>query len=182
MLHEKKDYVPIIFDEYLSLIWGSSLRKCYEKYGNHYFSLDAWYASVCTRDKHSQKQFQNQHPESRYRRRISNHPDQTLSTNVNLAPQLFASFPSEDSGLEPMSYFGFLPTFDVEYRFYYNRQKRIDKGHKIYNNSGPYLAPHLKYSTNPIEVSGTYPANSFNAQFETGGMIGYQKHSSPTFS
>jgi len=102
-------------------------------------------------------------------------PSQTLSVNFNLMPQLSANFPNPNSGIERTFYFGFLPTFDVEYRFYYNRQKRVDEGRRIYNNTGAYLAPHFNYSTSPIQVSGEHPMPDFSSQFELGGMIGYQK-------
>jgi|GEM_PF-3315370 len=102
-------------------------------------------------------------------------PAQTLSANFNFEPLILATFPAEDTGLESTYYFGALPTFDLEYRFYYNRQKRIEKGRSIYNNSGAYLAPRLRYSTNPIQVAGDDSTLISAPRLETGGMIGYQK-------
>ena len=102
-------------------------------------------------------------------------PAQTLSANFNVEPVVSATFPAENTGLESTYYFGALPTFDIEYRFYYNREKRVDQGRRIYNNTGPYLAPRLRYSTESIKISGDDLTFDSSPRLETGGMIGYQK-------
>lgn len=36
--------------------------------------------------------------------------------------------------------FGVYPVFDLQYRYYYNLKKRLEKGKNIFNNSGNYIA------------------------------------------
>lgn len=102
-------------------------------------------------------------------------PTQTFSANLNFAPQFGAHMPGRESGRESRYYYGLLPTLSAEYRFYLNRQKRIDRGRSVYNNSGFYLAPRARYSAHSIKIGGEMPRPFRDAEFALGGVIGYQK-------
>lgn len=97
-------------------------------------------------------------------------PNQTLSTNITLVPVL--SKAASDSN-RPY-YFGLLPTFDVEYRFYFNRQQRINRGRSVFKNTGFYIAPRFSYSINPINISGRARGH-FDPTFKAGAVVGFQK-------
>lgn len=99
--------------------------------------------------------------------------NQTFTANLNVAPNYSGSSGNKELGIDPHHHFALLPMFDAEYRFYYKKQKRIEKGKTIYNNSGPYLAPRFNYIGNPLFSS--YPESTVRRYAELGAIIGFQK-------
>ncbi len=98
-------------------------------------------------------------------------PNQTFSTNLTLVP--FISSRTAYDSKRPY-YFGLLPTFDAEYRFYFNRQQRINRGRSVFKNTGFYIAPRFSYSINPINIYGR-ARGRFDPTFKAGAVIGFQK-------
>lgn len=98
-------------------------------------------------------------------------PNQTFSTNITLVPWISGRTASDSK--RPY-YLGVLPTFDAEYRFYLNRQKRIDKGRSVFRNTGFYVAPRFSYSINAINIYGRSPGH-FDPTFKAGAVVGFQK-------
>lgn len=60
------------------------------------------------------------------------------SQNSTIDLKLGTGFGYSKSGSE--SDFGFFPDFQSEYRYYYNLKKRSEKGKKVSENSGNYIA------------------------------------------
>lgn len=97
--------------------------------------------------------------------------NQTIAGSLNLT---FALLIRGSSYSKTEVFYGLPSTLYAEYRFYYNRPKRVSKGKTIYNNSGAYFAPHFRY-IGP-EIAGNYPFGSlYSNQTQLGVVIGIQK-------
>ncbi len=63
-----------------------------------------------------------------------------ISEKSTIDAILGIGFGYHKSAFEDDSEYGIYPQFEAQYRYYYNFRKRADKGHKISENSGNYIA------------------------------------------
>lgn len=68
---------------------------------------------------------------------------QTIAGALNIG---FAFGSNSTLGNQTESYFVIAPTIHAEYRYFFNREKRIGKGKTVYNNSGLFFGAHVKYN------------------------------------
>ena len=59
--------------------------------------------------------------------------------------------------------FGFFPTFQVQYRYYYNLVKRLEQEKKISDNNGNYFAGHVSMSSGKPVIGALEYTNNFSS-------------------
>ncbi len=98
---------------------------------------------------------------------------QTLYLQTGILPRLNLNF--ENRRLITSDFF-ILPGLDAQYRFYYNLQKRADKGKRVQLNSGEYLGPAARvwYSREPVR--GAELREDYRFVYSLGGVWGFQRN------
>lgn len=99
-------------------------------------------------------------------------PTQTLEGSLNLGFG-FGYSNAEFDGAGSNNYFLLAPNMHLQYRYYFNRAKRLEKGKSIYNNSGLFFGVHTQYSG--PEIFTTNDRYSANNGFQIGPIFGAQK-------
>lgn len=74
---------------------------------------------------------------------------------------------------ETKSYYGFVPKLSVDFRNYYNFERRLSKGKNITHNSGNFLALRTQYIFDPI--IGKEDFLNYNNGITLGGVWGIQR-------
>lgn len=98
---------------------------------------------------------------------------QTIAGAINFGFAFGASFSSNGGGQQEENYFIIAPTIHAQYRYFFNRPKRIRKGKSVYNNSGLFLGAHIRYNAPDIYSSDNF--YSANDGLNIGPIFGVQK-------
>lgn len=59
--------------------------------------------------------------------------------------------------------FGFFPTFQAQYRYYYNLEKRLEQERKISDNNGNYFAGHVGLSSGKPVIGDLEYINNYSS-------------------
>lgn len=98
-----------------------------------------------------------------------------LSQNATLGARLGTELFAYDEWILDY-YFVLLPSVDVYYRYYYNLDRRTDRGKRIYRNSGNYVGMTALYANgNPIWSERPGASNSIDHIFMAGPVYGLQR-------
>jgi len=82
---------------------------------------------------------------------------------------------SKENGIK--TFYTLLPTFYGEYRIYYNRKERINKGKwkSVYGNSGAYFAPHFRYIGKKLTDNCCFDVTVPSDELGLGFVLGIQR-------
>jgi putative salt-induced outer membrane protein YdiY len=107
-------------------------------------------------------------------------PNKTVYAQVSLSPSAYFSY---SDALDAYGNISFDPAFTVQYRYYYNIQKRSAAGKRIERNSANYIAPMFEVLASEAYTYRRSVLNSeFRPVFHFGAVWGLQRNFAKRFS